>query len=370
MNITSKIKNAGGQMTESQYRSVELPSYSSLKVYAEAPMRFFKMYVSKEIKPEEPSRDMVLGSIVHNLLARNDEQVDEDKFLIGDVSEIDKDANHPSYFAWKIWELTEADVLAHGDQTRTFASIAEEAFQQTKYDPRTGEEVRFKKKELEYALGKFEGTPLETWYQMKRKAYGRSLVSIEDMDNCLRIYKDVREYKDTSAIYCQETDERYEVFNETPMMFQHDGLTIKMMPDKVMIDHQQKVIQPYDTKVTWEENFSRVYLDKWYYLQGATYDTGIGEWQKEHDLVGYKRMPMKFVRVHNLSWYRPLICPMTTNDLKAAMGGFKTRWGKTYPGFRQLVQDLQWSLEEGIWAVRREDYLNNSVRMLNIPYGA
>ena len=365
--ITSKLKPEN-KLSEQQYRSLELPSYSSLKVFAEGPMKFYKQFVTREIKQDEPSKDMVYGSVIHNLLARNDEQIDEDKFLVGDVSEIDKDANHPSYFAWKIWELTEADVVAHGDQTRSFGSMAEEAFSLTKYN-KAGEEVRFKKKELDYALEKFEGTPLEVWYQMKRKAYGRSLVSIEDMENCLKIYRDVREYKDTSAIYCQETDERYEVFNETPMMFQHDGLTIKMMPDKVIVDHDQKVIQPYDTKVTWEENFTRAYLDKWYYLQGATYDTGIAQWQKENDLEGYKREPMKFVRVHNLSWYKPLICPMTTNDLKAAMSGFKTRWGKTYPGFRQLVQDLEWAMSEGIWSVRREDFLNNSVRLLNIPYG-
>ena len=369
MHITKKL-SAEGKISEKEYRSIELPSYSSLKVYAESPMLFYKRYVTKEAKPEEVGKDAIYGSVVHNLLARNDEQVDEDKFLIGDVSEIDKDANHPSYFAWKIWELTEADVLAHGDQTRTFASIAEEAFQQTKYDPRTGEEVRFKKKELDYALGKFEGTALETWYKMKRRAYGRSLVSIEDMDNCLKIYKDVREYKDTSAIYCQETDNRYEVFNELAMTFQHGGLTLKGMADKIIVDHDAKTVAVYDTKVTWEENFSRQYLDKWYYLQGATYDVCIAQWQKENEIEKYKRMPMKFIRVHNLSWYRPLICPMTTNDLKAAMGGFKTRWGKTYPGFRQIVQDLEWSLDTGIWSVKREDYLNNSVRPLNIPYGA
>lgn len=368
MNITKKLKQEN-KLSEQQYRAVELPSYSSLKVYAEAPMKFYKQFITREIKQDEPSKEMVMGSVIHNLLARNDEQIDEDKFLIGYVSEIDKDANHPSYFAWKIWEITEADVVAHGDQTRSFASIAEEAFQQTKFNQKTGEEIRFKKKELDYALEKFEGTALEVWYQMKRKAYGRSLVSIEDMDNCLKIYKDVREYKDTSAIYCQQTDERYEVFNELPMTFEHGGLKIKMMPDKVIIDHHDKIIQPYDTKVTWEENFSRVYLDKWYYLQGATYDTGLGQWQKEHGLEGYKRMPMKFVRVHNLSWYKPLIYPMTTNDLKGAMGGFKTKWGKTYPGFRQIVTDLEWSLNEGIWAIKREDYMNNSIRALNIPYG-
>lgn len=368
MNITAKI-NSKKQLTEQEYRKVELASYSSLRVYADAPMKFYKQYVSCELKKDEPSKDMIMGSVIHNLLARNDEQIDDDKFLVGDVSEIDKDANHPSYFAWKIWELTEADVVAHGDQTRSFASIAEEAFQQTKFNQRTGEEIRFKKKEIDYALEKFVNTPLEVWYQQKRKAYGRSLVSIEDMDNCLKIYKDVREYKDTTAIYCQQTDDRYEVFNELPMTFHHDGIDLKMMGDKIIIDHQEKVISIYDTKVTWEENFSRVYLDKWYYLQGATYDVGLMSFQKEHGLEKYKRLPMQFVRVHNLSWYKPLICPMTTNDLKAAMGGFKTRWGRTYPGFRSLVTDLQWSLEEGLWSIKREDYMNNSIRPLNIPYG-
>lgn len=368
MNTLIRKTEPKNQMTEKEYHEVQLDSYSSLKVYAEAPMKFFKQYITRETKKDDASKDMIMGSVIHSLLARDDGYIDEDRFLIGDVSEIDKDANHPSYFAWKIWELTEMDVNLHGSQTRSFQGIAEEAFQLTKYNHK-GEEVRFKKKDIEYAMTKFEGTPLEMWYNQKRLAYGRMLVSMNDVENCEKIYNELKSYPDTMWIYTQKTDDRYEIHKELPVMFHHDGIDLKMMADEVIIDHKEKIIAPYDTKVTWQEDFQKPYLENWYYLQGATYDTGLATWQKVHGYEKYKRLPMQFVRVHNLSWYKPLICPMSANDLKAAMSGFKTKWGREYPGFRKIVQDLQWSLDTGIWSIRREDYMNKSVRPLKIPYG-
>ncbi len=366
MNLTKKVDNIP-QLTEKEYRAVALDSYSSLKVYAESPMKFYKTFITKEIKREPESKDSILGSMVHGLLASPDGTLDEEKFLVGTISEIDKDANHPSYFAWKIWELTDTDIQANGGhQTRSFTSIAEEAFTLTKWD-RNGNEVRFKKKELAYALEKFEGN-LELWYKQKRSAYGRILVDIDDVNNAEKIVNDLKSYKDTSWIYTLQNNDRYEVYREMPIMFQCGDMKLKMMADEIIVDHQSKTVTPYDTKNGWEESLSRKYLDSWLYLQGATYDKGLESWQKDQGIENYKREPMQFIRVHSLSWYKPVIFPMTEQDLRAAINGFTTKWGKVYPGLTEITTDLQWSLETGNWQARRGDIQNNSRRPLSIPY--
>lgn len=361
----SKIQSNNPQLTEKQYRSIELESYSTLKCYAESPMKFYKTYVTKEVKREPDSRDTINGSLVHSLLATNDGTLDEEKFLIGTISEIDKDANHPSYFAWKIWELTDADIQANsGVQTRTFTSIAEEAFQLTKYD-RSGNEIRFKKKELAYALEKFEGN-LELWYKMKRSAHGRILVDMDDVTNAEKIVNDLKTYRDTSWIYTLQSNERYKVYKEMPVFFHHEGIDLKMMADGIIVDHQSRTVTPYDTKVGWNSNnFSKQYLDNWYYLQAIIYHTGIANgWMHEKGIEGYKLSPMQFVSVHSLCWYKPLIYRVTEKQLEDGRNGFTTKWGRNYPGMNEIVQNLQWSLENGEWKITRKDYENNSVKSI------
>ena len=356
------------RMSEQEYRAVELDSYSSLKVYADSPMKFYRTYVTKEIKRDPVGKDGITGALVHSLLERNDGTIDEDKFLQAIVGEIDKGkATQIELFALKVWEIMEACVDSEGNQTRQFSSIAEEAFNAVKYD-RNGEEVMFKKKELSYAIEKFSGSKTEMWLNQKRNAYGKTLVSVDDIANAEKIVEILKSYKDTSWIYTQQSNNRYDVYNELQVFFHYEGIDLKMMADKVIVDKEEWTITSYDTKVTWDESFVKQYLDNDYYLQGVVYNEGLKAWAIQQGMEKYKVIPMQFIRAHSLCWYNPLVFPMTDKDLQKANEGFYLKSGRYYQGLREIVENLQYSLETGNWKSTKKQDQNNSIQPLNIQY--
>lgn len=365
---TVKANNIGEKMTEKQYRAVELDSYSSLKVFCESPMKFYRTYITKEIKREPVGKDGINGALVHSLLERDDNTIDEYKFLIADVSEIDKSkATQIEQFALEVWRLMELCVNEEGVQTKQFTDLAQEAFDNVRLD-RNGEEVAFKKKDLVYAIERFSGSKTEQWLNQKRKAYGKILVSIDDVTNAEKIVETLRSYSDTMQIYTQKTNDRYKVYKELQVLFHYEGINLKMMADEVIVDTIEKTVTPYDTKVTWEESFRKQYLDKYYYIQGIVYDIGLDTWMAGEGLYGYKRLPMHFVRVHSLGWYNPLIVPMTELDLEKAREGFTLKSGREYKGLKTIIKNLQWCLDTGNWKSTREQVENGSKQLLEIPY--
>jgi hypothetical protein len=145
-------------------------------------------------------------------------------------------------------------------------------------------------------------------------------------------------------------------------------MDLKCMSDKIVIDHEEKTIQPYDLKVTWNvENFvDNYYLYRKTYLQCALYNIGISLYFKEL-YPDYKVLPMKLIVADSLNYMNPLVYELTREDLKAGYIGFKAN-GKNYRGLKSIINDLKWHKDSNIWSISKDNYDKRGKVNLNIQY--
>jgi hypothetical protein len=139
------------------------------------------------------------------------------------------------------------------------------------------------------------------------------------------------------------------------------------MLDKVIVNHKRKTIQPYDLKCTWNvENFyEEYYLYRRAYIQAYLYYHAARSLtiNQNSELYGYEVLIPRFIVCDSTNYYNPLIYTLTGEDLLDAYEGFEHK-GKKYPGVGGLIKDLQWAIENNIWNISRQNYINNGV--LNI----
>jgi hypothetical protein len=76
------------------------------------------------------------------------------------------------------------------------------------------------------------------------------------------------------------------------------------------------------------------------------------------ELQGYNVLAPKFIVCDSTNYYNPLVYTLGDEDLNAAYVGFEHK-GRTYPGVKQLIEDLRWAIENDKWNISRENYLNN-----------
>ena len=146
--------------------------------------------------------------------------------------------------------------------------------------------------------------------------------------------------------------------------FEIDGMPMKSMLDKVIVDHGDKTIQFYDLKCTWsvEKFYKEYYLFRRAYIQAYVYNAALKYLTTIEDTPFYKYEVLlpKFLVCDSINYYSPLIYVLTEKDMKEAYEGFETR-GYKYPGVKQIIQDLFWANENDTWNISKENFLNNGL---------
>ena len=138
---------------------------------------------------------------------------------------------------------------------------------------------------------------------------------------------------------------------------------MKFMSDKVLIDHQNKIIDIYDGKVTFVgENFSPHYRKMKYYIQGGVYFTGVTEWVKKErpELIEFRINPIKFIVSDSTRNCRPLIFTTNSQDLIDSLNGF-TYNGYYYKGILEIAKEIRWCKERNIWEISKKNFENNGI---------
>ena len=134
--------------------------------------------------------------------------------------------------------------------------------------------------------------------------------------------------------------------------------------DKVIADHQEKTIQPYDLKCTWSvENFyeeyylyRRAYIQAYLYYYAAKHLT----LDENSELYGYVVKPLQFIVCDSTNYYNPLVYTLSDEDMKDAYEGFVHK-GKSYPGVKYLIDELKWAMDMNIWNISKSNYLKKGV---------
>lgn len=343
----------GGQKnTEKTYRATLLDSYSSLKDFSTDRKKYFRKYIQGEKVKDEENKAMTMGSLVECLLMER-EKFDK-KFKMSEVESISTGLKLKFVNALVKHTLDCVDEET-GELTKNFEQVSLLAY------PDSGFKIPY-----ERVIKEFAGSDDEAYFKelLEVAMYDLTVVTVQDVTNAENIVNELTNNSVTSAIVNQINTERYEVIDQLQVEgFEIDDHVLKCMLDKTIIDHHEKIIQPYDLKCMWavEAFYEEGYLYRRYYIQGYVYDKGLLHYvDQREDLEGYTILPMKFIVSDSINYYNPLIYSLNANHLKEAYEGFTYR-GRTYPGVKEIIDDLKFCLEFNVWNLSKKNYLSKGI---------
>ncbi len=139
------------------------------------------------------------------------------------------------------------------------------------------------------------------------------------------------------------------------------SLRIKNLRDnklKVIIDHKEKTVQPYDLKCVWNvEGFFRDYfLYRRSYFQAYLYKQAGYKMVERMGLIGYIVGNPMFIVSDSINYYNPLIYTLSDKNMEDAYNGF-TYDNRYYPGVKETINDLKFALENNLWTISKKNYL-------------
>ena len=231
---------------------------------------------------------------------------------------------------------------------------------------------KFKGKTVEKVIDLFSNSDEEKYFSDLIKYKDKVLIDFNIVEKSKQIVKRVLEDINVSWIFsgndmledlCHFVIE----WEYTPMF--GDVLYLKQEVDKILIDHENKIVHPFDLKAMWDsEGFSYSYLKYGYYIQAAFYYMGIQEWMKANGLKDYTLKDFKFVVVDTSSNnLKTLIYSVSEEDREHSLKGFSIN-GRPYTGLISLLDNVAWAISENIFDISKEAYFNNQLVNLKLNY--
>lgn len=340
--------------TEKEYRGLDQLSSSDLRLFTQDKRAFFKKKVLKEgeTDDEEYNRSSMIGSLVHCLLL--EPETFDHKYMMSICQKIPTELMLT--FVQALHKHTILSIV-DGEVTEEFSSLAQKAYNDSEF-----------KITLPAVMNKFTGKDPEDYYKELRESHSKGLevVCIDDITIANSIVTTIRQDENVGYIFSMESSDDIDIYNEIKIEdIDLYGTKMKMMGDKVVVNHTEKTIQLYDLKVIWDPiRFYRdYYLKKFGYLQGGIYYELIFRWAALNELTGYMILPPIFVVADSSNFYCPLLYKMTREDLQDAVDGF-TIGDRTYIGIKSILEEIKWSQETGNWRTNKEAVDNNGFLQL------
>ena len=342
----------GQAKTEAVYRAILLDSSSSLKEFSMDRKKYYnKYYLGKNVEDKD-SQAAIMGRLVETLLMEEDEF--DKRFYMSAC------ATSPTglmlSFVEELYKYTIDSTDEFGNVTRTFEEISRDAYSSS------GFKIKY-----EAVIQKFIGSDVEIYYNEIRKVRANNLtvVTSQDVTHAENIVSELRNNFATKEIVNLVNSSRYSVYDQLQVEgYEVDEHLFKSMMDKVIADHQEKTIQPYDLKCTWSvENFyEEYYLYRRAYIQAYLYyyATKHLTLDENSELYGYKVNPLQFIVCDSTNYYNPLVYTLSDEDMKDAYEGFIHK-GKSYPGVKYLINELKWAMDMNIWNISKSNYLKKGV---------
>lgn len=342
----------GTVKTEAQYRAVEMDSSSSLKDFSQDRKKYYKKYILGEKVEDKDSSAANMGRIVETLLM--EPHLFDDKFYMSSCTSTPTGLMLD--FVEALYKHTKDATDENGIVTTPMNELLEAAYKDS------GFKIKY-----EAVITKFIGSDAEIYYNEIRtvRTKGLTVVNTTEISIAEKIVEQLRINTTTAPIVNLTNSSRYEIIDQMQVEgYIIDGHKFKSMIDKVVIDHKEKTIQPYDLKCTWSvENFyEEYYLYRRAYIQAYLYYYAMlhlteGEDSPYND---YQVNYLKFIVCDSTNYYQPLIYTLDIDDMMDAYKGFVHK-GRTYPGVQELIAALTWCVTTDTWTISHKNYLSNGV---------
>ena len=340
----------GATKTEAIYREKMLDSSSSLKDFSMDRKKYFRKHILGEDVEDKDTQAATTGRVVETLLLEP-EQFDNRFFM---SSCVEPPSALMLAFVNALYKFTKEATDDDGNVTRSFEEISKDAYVES------GFKIKY-----DAVISKFIGSDAEVYYNEMRtvKSKGLTVVTLNEVNNAEKIVEELRNNPVTKDIVNLVSSPRYTVHNQLQVEgYEIDGMKFKSMMDKVIVDHEEKVIWVYDLKCTWSvENFlEEYYLYRRAYIQAYLYFWAATKFMEDSEFQGYTVAPPRFIVCDSTNYYNPLIYTLAWEDLQDAYEGFTHR-NREYRGVKELIADLQWALDNNVWNISRENSINNGL---------
>lgn len=340
----------GETKTEAQYRAIYLDSSSSLKDFSMDRKKYHKKYILNQVVEDEESKAATTGRLVETLLM--EPHLFDEKFHISTC--MSTPTAMMLDFVEALYKYTVEATTEDGMVTRSFEDMCKDAYADAGF-----------KITLEAVLKKFIGSEAEIYYKEIREVRSKKLtvVTTKEIENAEKIVLELRTNPTTAELVNLVNDTQYSVFNQLQVEgYEVFGHMFKSMMDKVIVDHKSKTVQVFDLKCTWSvENFySEYYLYRRAYIQGFLYHKAAESWASEVGYGDYEVLFPRFIVCDSTNYMNPLVYKMTQNSMDNALNGFEHN-GRQYPGVAQLIEDLKWTLDNDVWNISRDNYINYGI---------
>lgn len=341
------IKGVNKTKEERAYRSIETDSSSSLKDFSLDRRKYYKKYVLRQEIDEKDNAATNMGKLVETLLLEPEEF--DNRFYMSSTVAIP--TGLMLEFVEALYKITDASAGEDGVVARPMEEMVEEAYVASGF-----------KITKEAVLNKFLGSSAEIYYREIREVRAKNLTVItsQDVTNAERIVEELQNNEFTRDIINLETNERYTVINQFKIdSYKVDSHEFKSMLDKIIVDHNEKIIRIYDLKCVWSvENFyNEYYLYRRAYIQAYLYWKAVISLteNKDHPFYKYQVEFPYFIVCDSINYYSPLIYTMTNKAMHDAYYGF-TVGDREYPGVQLLIDELKWAIENDTWTVSQVNY--------------
>lgn len=364
-------------MTEVEYRTLEIDSYSTLKVFIEDRKKYYRKFVLKEKTKDDETSSTKFGSLVDCLQFTPSEF---DKRYTLAITQVP--TGQYAKFVDQLMKVTVASLNEEGEVTRDLEDMMLDAYNLVKFD-RDGVIVDFKRDNFEIVKQKFLGSQLEAYYRQLRESYGKTVIEMSELQSAENIVNELKTNPVTRDVITIASSEYISVHHQFPIvgkmipsilekwlseeelkqLEEQGGYSLKALIDKLVVDHQNMVIYIYDLKTAWdnENEFLVNYFKYKYYLQMAVYFYLVVEWKKQQKgLENYRVEYPRFIVADSNNYKSPLIYYTNIRNFDQGMRGFILK-GKYYSGVLKAISDLIWHKKEGIWSISKENFKNKGI---------
>ena len=342
------------EISEVEYREIKRNSSSSLKDFSLDRRKYQRKYILGETIKEKPNKASDMGRLVETLLMEP-ERFDELFFMSSLASVPGGMLGDFIYFLSE-----EVSKYEHEELTdEEFAISTNIAHKKSGF-----------KHKLPTVLKKLDDPENELYYSecLRVNKLGMTMVTPQDIDNAEQIVKALKTNRNTANIVNLETNKDFTVINQMKIDgYQIDGLLLKSMLDKVIINHITKTITPFDLKCTWsvENFFKEYYLFRRTYIQAYLYKRAIIELTENPESI-YHRYSVEnttFIVCDSINYYDPLIYTLSEDDMRDAYLGFTHKY-TYYPGVKDIIEDLHWAIDKDMWGISKRNFEKKGI--LNI----
>lgn len=326
-------------MAEGKYHLLPFDSYSTIKCFLQGFRKYYKKYVLKEEVIEKDSQfsaDMRFGSLVDVIKFQPD--TFNEQFLVASTN---VPTGQMLEFTNALYQLTVKSTNEYGDLCKDFELLLQEAY----------DIVGFKRDKIEKIKERFVAEGMD-YYQELRDKGNKLVISSNEFDWASNLADYISNHPHTREIINKESDSQFTVINQYKIIGKIADLEFKGMVDKMIIDEVNKLIYLYDLKIMGSNSmFSYSYLKMFYYIQNAVYTTLI-----RAKFPDYKVNPIKFIAVDKYYAHAPIVVGTTEKQYEEAMNGFTTKFGRTYCGLLNAIEELKWHKVNTIWDCSKRVY--------------